>query len=77
MKHLNPRASDAYELHLTAISKFQQGYPRIGYELMSQAQAMMANVYGTPFPRRWSRHARMPVSSAQVFSTPISPYAIE
>uniref|UniRef100_A0A915DZE8 Clu domain-containing protein n=1 Tax=Ditylenchus dipsaci TaxID=166011 RepID=A0A915DZE8_9BILA len=50
VKHLNPRAQDAYNLYLTALNKMQNGFPRIGYELMSQAHNMMSNIYGPLHP---------------------------
>jgi len=36
VKHLNPRSQMAYNFYLNALIKMQQGFPRIGYELMQQ-----------------------------------------
>lgn len=47
---MNPKAQDAHNLYFTALSKMQQGYPRIGYELMAQAVSMMSNIYGPLHP---------------------------
>nr|CAD2188977.1 unnamed protein product [Meloidogyne enterolobii] len=46
VKHLNPRSQMAYNFYLNALIKMQQGFPRIGYELMQQAHSMMLSIYG-------------------------------
>lgn len=50
VKRLNPRSQAAYNFYLSALIKMQQGYPRIGYDLMQQAQTMMMNIYGPLHP---------------------------
>lgn len=50
VKHLNPRSQAAYNVYLSALIKMQQGFPRIGYELMFQAQGMMSSIYGPLHP---------------------------
>ncbi|QQP37078.1 Clustered mitochondria protein -like protein, partial [Caligus rogercresseyi] len=37
VKHINPRATDAYNFYTTGQSKIQQGYLKDGYELISEA----------------------------------------
>lgn len=50
VKHVNPKTQDAHNLYLTALNKMQQGFPRIGYELMAQSVSMMSNIYGPLHP---------------------------
>lgn len=45
-KHINPRASDAYNFYTTGQNKIQQGYFKDGYELISEALNLLNNVYG-------------------------------
>lgn len=45
-KHINPRASDAYNFYTTGQNKIQQGYFKEGYELISEALNLLNNVYG-------------------------------
>ena len=49
-KHVNPRASDAYNFYTTGQSKIQQGYLKDGYELISEALNLLNNVYGVMHP---------------------------
>merc|ERR1719188_2149558 len=49
-KHINPRASDAYNFYTTGQSKIQQGYLKNGYELISEALNLLNNVYGAMHP---------------------------
>merc|ERR1719188_2243490 len=49
-KHINPRASDAYNFYTTGQSKIQQGYLKDGYELISEALNLLNNVYGAMHP---------------------------
>uniref|UniRef100_A0A183C8G3 EIF3_p135 domain-containing protein n=1 Tax=Globodera pallida TaxID=36090 RepID=A0A183C8G3_GLOPA len=46
VKRLNPRSQSAYNLYLSALIKMQQGFIRIGYDLMQQAHSMMNSIYG-------------------------------
>jgi len=50
VKHLHPRSQMAYNIYLGALFKMQQGFPRIAYELMIQAQSMMNSIYGPLHP---------------------------
>ncbi|CAH0390274.1 unnamed protein product [Bemisia tabaci] len=50
VKHINPRASDAYNFYTTGQSKIQQGYLKEGYELISEALNLLNNVYGAMHP---------------------------
>ena len=45
-KHINPRASDAYNFYTTGQNKIQQGFFKDGYELISEALNLLNNVYG-------------------------------
>ena len=49
-KHINPRASDAFNFYTTGQSKIQQGYLKDGYELISEALNLLNNVYGAMHP---------------------------
>ncbi len=50
VKHINPRASDAYNFYTTGQSKIQHGYLKDGYELISEALNLLNNVYGAMHP---------------------------
>ena len=50
VKHIQPRASDAYTFYTTGQSKIQQGYLKEGYELISEALNLLNNVYGAMHP---------------------------
>ncbi|XP_018325240.1 clustered mitochondria protein homolog isoform X1 [Agrilus planipennis] len=50
VKHINPRASDAYNFYTTGQNKIQQGYLKDGYELISEALNLLNNVYGAMHP---------------------------
>lgn len=50
VKHINPRATDAYNFYTTGQSKIQQGYLKEGYELISEALNLLNNVYGVMHP---------------------------
>ncbi|XP_044731040.1 clustered mitochondria protein homolog [Chrysoperla carnea] len=50
VKHINPRASDAYNFYTTGQSKIQQGYLKDGYELITEALNLLNNVYGAMHP---------------------------
>ncbi|XP_059609117.1 clustered mitochondria protein homolog isoform X2 [Phlebotomus argentipes] len=50
VKHINPRATDAYNFYTTGQSKIQQGCFKEGYELISEALNLLNNVYGALHP---------------------------
>lgn len=50
VKHISPRASDAYNFYTTGQTKIQQGYLKDGYELVSEALNLLNNVYGAMHP---------------------------
>lgn len=50
VKHINPRATDAYTFYTTGQTKIQQGYLKDGYELISEALNLLNNVYGAMHP---------------------------
>lgn len=50
VKHINPRATDAYNFYTTGQSKIQQGYLKDGYELISESLNLLNNVYGAMHP---------------------------
>lgn len=50
IKHINPRASDAYNFYSSGQAKIQQGYFKEGFELISEALNLLNNVYGAMHP---------------------------
>ncbi|KAJ6648615.1 Clustered mitochondria protein like [Pseudolycoriella hygida] len=46
VKHINPRASDAYNFYTTGQKKIQQGCFKEGFELISESLNLLNNVYG-------------------------------
>lgn len=46
VKHISPRASDAYNFYTTGQAKIQQGMLKEGYELISEALNLLNNVFG-------------------------------
>ena len=50
VKHINPRASDAFHFYTTGQQKIQQGFLKEGYELISEALNLLNNVYGAMHP---------------------------
>ncbi|XP_045536704.1 clustered mitochondria protein homolog isoform X2 [Papilio machaon] len=46
VKHINPRASDAYNFYTTGQSKIQSGAVSEGHELIAEALNLLNNVYG-------------------------------
>lgn len=46
VKHIHPRATDAYNFYTTGQTKIQQGFLKEGYELISEALNLLNNVYG-------------------------------
>lgn len=50
VKHIHPRASDAYNFYSTGQRKIQEGFLKEGYELISEALNLLNNVYGAMHP---------------------------
>jgi protein TIF31 len=50
VKHIHPKASDAYHVFTSGQAKIQQGLLREGYELISEALNLLNNVYGAMHP---------------------------
>ena len=50
VKHIHPRASDAYNFYSTGQRKIQEGYLKEGYELINEALNLLNNVYGAMHP---------------------------
>ncbi|XP_022252405.1 clustered mitochondria protein homolog [Limulus polyphemus] len=50
VKHINPRATDAYNFCTTGQNKIQQGFLKEGYELITKALNLLNNVYGVMHP---------------------------
>lgn len=50
VKHINPKASDAFNFYTTGQNKIQHGYLKEGYELISEALNLLNNVYGAMHP---------------------------
>lgn len=50
VKHIDPKASDAYTYLGTAQNKMSSGYFREGYELLSESLNLLNNVYGAMHP---------------------------
>ncbi|KAH8259130.1 hypothetical protein KR038_004015 [Drosophila bunnanda] len=46
VKHISPRATDAYNFYTTGQAKIQQGMFKEGYELISEALNLLNNVFG-------------------------------
>lgn len=50
VKHINPRASDAYHFYTMGQSRVQKGSFKEGFELISEALNLLNNVYGAMHP---------------------------
>ncbi|KAH3889427.1 hypothetical protein DPMN_013481, partial [Dreissena polymorpha] len=50
VKHIQPRASDAYHFFTSGQSKIQQGLIKEGYDLILEALNLLNNVYGAMHP---------------------------
>ncbi|XP_060599654.1 clustered mitochondria protein homolog [Ruditapes philippinarum] len=50
VKHIHPRASDAYHFFSSGQSKIQQGSLKEGYDLICEALNLLNNVYGAMHP---------------------------
>ncbi|CAG0889278.1 unnamed protein product [Cyprideis torosa] len=50
IKHIAPRASDAYQFYSAGQNKIQQGFLKEGYDLVTEALSLLNNVYGAMHP---------------------------
>ena len=50
VKHINPRATDAFNLYNAGQTRIQQGRLREGYSLISESLSLLNNVYGAMHP---------------------------
>lgn len=50
VKHIDPRASDAYSFYTTGQSKIQQGYLKEGHELICESLNLLNHVFGPMHP---------------------------
>lgn len=50
VKHINPRASDAYNFFTSGQQKIQQGLMKEGFDLISESLNLLNNVYGALHP---------------------------
>ncbi|XP_021376922.1 clustered mitochondria protein homolog isoform X2 [Mizuhopecten yessoensis] len=50
VKHIHPKASDAYHFFTSGQAKIQQGLMKEGYDLISEALNLLNNVYGAMHP---------------------------
>lgn len=50
VKHINPRATDAYNFFTSGQQKIQQGLMKEGFDLISEALNLLNNVYGALHP---------------------------
>lgn len=50
VKHINPRASDAYNFFSSGQQKIQQGLMKEGFDLISESLNLLNNVYGALHP---------------------------
>lgn len=76
VKHINPRASDAYNFYTTGQSKIQQGYFKEGYELISEALNLLNNVFGAMHPEN-AQCLRMLARLSYIMGDPQEALAIQ
>ncbi|XP_065079467.1 clustered mitochondria protein homolog [Ochlerotatus camptorhynchus] len=76
VKHINPRASDAYNFYTTGQSKIQQGYFKDGYDLISEALNLLNNVYGAMHPEN-AQCLRMLARLSYIMGDPQEALAIQ
>ncbi|XP_050428196.1 clustered mitochondria protein homolog isoform X2 [Adelges cooleyi] len=50
VKHINPRATDAFHFYTTGQTKIQQGLLKEGYDLIMESLTLLNNVYGAMHP---------------------------
>lgn len=76
VKHINPRATDAYNFYTTGQNKIQQGYFKEGYELISEALNLLNNVYGALHPEN-AQCLRMLARLSYIMGDPQEALAIQ
>lgn len=76
VKHINPRASDAYNFYTTGQTKIQQGYFKEGYELISEALNLLNNVFGAMHPEN-AQCLRMLARLSYIMGDPQEALAIQ
>jgi protein TIF31 len=76
VKHINPRATDAYNFYTTGQNKIQQGYFKDGYELISEALNLLNNVYGAMHPEN-AQCLRMLARLSYIMGDPSEALAIQ
>ncbi|XP_050081322.1 clustered mitochondria protein homolog [Anopheles maculipalpis] len=76
VKHINPRASDAYNFYTTGQTKIQQGYFQDGYGLISEALNLLNNVYGAMHPEN-AQCLRMLARLSYIMGDPQEALAIQ
>ncbi|XP_041781499.1 clustered mitochondria protein homolog [Anopheles merus] len=76
VKHINPRASDAYNFYTTGQTKIQQGYLQDGYGLISEALNLLNNVYGAMHPEN-AQCLRMLARLSYIMGDPQEALAIQ
>lgn len=76
VKHINPRATDAYNFYTTGQNKIQQGYFKDGYELISEALNLLNNVYGAMHPEN-AQCLRMLARLSYIMGDPQEALAIQ
>ena len=76
VKHINPRASDAYNFYTTGQTKIQQGFFKDGYELISEALNLLNNVYGAMHPEN-AQCLRMLARLSYIMGDPQEALAIQ
>lgn len=76
VKHINPRATDAYNFYTTGQNKIQQGFFKDGYELISEALNLLNNVYGALHPEN-AQCLRMLARLSYIMGDPQEALAIQ
>lgn len=76
VKHINPRATDAYNFYTTGRNKIQQGYFKEGFELISEALNLLNNVYGAMHPEN-AQCLRMLARLSYIMGDPQEALAIQ
>ncbi|XP_053671268.1 clustered mitochondria protein homolog [Anopheles nili] len=76
VKHINPRASDAYNFYTTGQTKIQHGYLQEGYGLISEALNLLNNVYGAMHPEN-AQCLRMLARLSYIMGDPQEALAIQ
>lgn len=76
VKHISPRATDAYNFYTTGQTKIQQGFFKDGYELISEALNLLNNVYGAMHPEN-AQCLRMLARLSYIMGDPQEALAIQ